>query len=334
MLSGSHFGTPLLLCAAFAHAQSAAFRAEWANPADPVFTLVSHGGSTATAGVSDAAAADGKALELKVATGAATSPAGGSQVETKSPFLYGTATARIRTADCKAQPEAGIVTGFFTYFNDGSDRNGDGLPDNSELDFEWLCAEPEVIYLTLWTDYRDSDARSRRVGRVLNLAKGTIASTAFKTDWGAGTVLTGPENQPETLEAVPGYNSASAYHEYGISWDAGRILLWVIHPKDARRLVLWDYRGPAARIPARASRYMINAWHSSTWTPPGHPQAVKPPANPISVFVDWSAYDPAPVPVAVPAGARRGGARVEQTAAFRFSGVDFLGRRPENPPHH
>lgn len=332
MFSGSHFAILFLLFAALAHAQSAAFRANWENPSDPVFILVSHGGSTATAAVPDVTAADGKALELKVAKGAATSPAGGSQVETRSPFLYGTATARIRTADCKAQPDAGVVTGFFTYFNDGSDLNGDGLPDNSELDFEWLCAEPEVIYLTLWTDYRDSDARSRRVGRVLNLAKGTIASTAFKTDWGAGMILTGPENQPETLEAIPGYNSASAYYEYGISWDAGRILLWVNHPKNARRLVLWDYRGPASRIPARASRYMINAWHSSTWTPPGHPEAVKPPANPISVFVDWSAYDPAPVPVTLSARPQRGGAGAIPTAAFRFPGFDFLGRRPGPPP--
>ena len=321
---------PILLLAVAAQAQLQAFREDWSAATAPVFQYVSHGGSTAISGIADAAAQDGKVLELKIGKDAAVSPAGGSEVESKSSFLYGTATARLKTADCKGQPEAGIVTGFFTYFNDGSDKNGDGLPDNSELDFEWLCAEPEVIYLTLWTDYRDSDARSRRVGRVINLATGVIASTAFKTDWGEGTRLTGPENQPETLEPLPGYNSSSAYYEYGISWDAGRMYLWLVNPKDGKRIVLWDYRGPAARIPARASRYMINAWHTNTWAPPSHPSAVKPPSSPISVFVDWSAYDPAPVPVLLAPRAWRAIARNGGGSAigFAFPGIDLLGRRP------
>ena len=296
MISGSRAIFVTLVSAFTVQAQLAAFRENWAGPGSPIFDLVSHGGSTAVSNVADAHAEDGRALQLMVAKDAATSPAGGSQIESKSYFLYGTMTARLKTVDCSGQPDAGVVTGYFSYFNDGSDKNGDGLPDNSELDFEWLCAEPQVIFITLWTDYRGSDDHSRRVSRALNLATGVIYSTQYQVDWSPGTNLTGVENQPATLTPLAGYNSSAAYYEYGVSWSRDRMLLWIVDPKDQTKIPLWDYRGPAARIPPRASRFMINAWHTGGWTPPGFPNAVKPPASALSAFVDWAAYDPAPVP--------------------------------------
>jgi beta-glucanase (GH16 family) len=78
---------------------------------------------------------------------------GSPAAETKSRYKYGTYWTRVKTANCSAQPKAGVVTGIFTYFNDGADRNGNGLPDNNEIDFEWLGAKSEVVYLTIWTDY-------------------------------------------------------------------------------------------------------------------------------------------------------------------------------------
>ncbi len=295
-----------------AQAQLPAFREDWNASASARFDFVSHGGSQAVSNIPAAGAEDGKALQLSIGKGAAVSPAGGSEVESKSLFQYGTLTARIRTADCKEQPNAGIVTGFFTYFNDGSDQNGNGLPDNSELDFEWLCGEPQVLYLTFWTDYRDADAVSKRVTRTVNLATGKILDTEYREGWGAGTKLTGAENDPTTVATVAGYNSSTAFYEYGLSWDAERVLGWMINPKDSSRLVLWDYRGPRARIPARASRFLINAWHTNTWTPPDNPAANQAPANTISALVDWAAYDPKPVTTALAVGS--GSARSASSA--------------------
>ena len=329
-ITGSHAIFMILVAAGTAQSQLKAFRENWAAPLSTSFDLISHGGSKAVSNVADALADDGKALQLMVAKDAATSPQGGSQIESKSYFLYGTMTARLKTVDCSGQPDAGVVTGYFSYFNDGSDKNGDGLPDNSELDFEWLCAEPQVIFLTLWTDYRDSDGRSRRISRALNLATGVIYSSQFQVDWGAGTNLTGVENQPGSLAPLAGYNSSAAYYEYGISWSADRMLLWIVNPKDQSRITLWDYRGLASRIPTRASRFMINAWHTGGWTPPDHPKAVQAPSGLLSAFVDWAAYDPAPVPtgLARPAALPKPG-NGKRESAFRRR--DARGRQ-ERPP--
>lgn len=278
------------------HAQLKAFTENWAADVSPNFGFFPHDSSHAYTNKPNADAGDGKALQLMLAKDAKTAPGGGAGVQSNSSFLYGTFTARLKTADCSAQPNAGVVTGYFTYFNDGSDKNGDGLPDNSEIDFEWLCAEPQTIYLTLWTDFLDG-THQKRLSRVLNLATGKIASTQSKTSWGSGPNLTGVENQPDTLTALPGYNSSAAFYDYGISWSADRVLWWMKNPKDGSRITLWDYRGPAARIPARSSKYQFNVWHSSTWTPDALPSATQAPAGPISAYVDWAAFDLAPVPL-------------------------------------
>ena len=71
-------------------------------------------------------------------------PAGagrGPEIISKEFTHFGTYAARIRVPDItKVQPDLGVVVGYFTYHVD----QVDGL---SEIDFEWLLADPEIIYI-------------------------------------------------------------------------------------------------------------------------------------------------------------------------------------------
>ncbi len=262
----------------------------WATTTPTDFLLLSRGASQAVSNVADSAAIDGKVLQLQVGPQATPGPGGGSEIETTQPITYGTYTSRLKTVNCAGQPAAGVVTGYFTYFNDGEDYNENGLPDNSEIDFEWLCAEPEVIYLTMWTDYRDSDEAHRRVGRKINLRTGQIEYSCYFEQYSACQALNGNENQPTTVPALPGYDSSTAYYEYGFTWSATRVTWWIVNPTTNQPIVLWDYQGPPARIPKLSSYYMTNAWHTVSWTPDDRPTATLAPTATVSAYVDWTKF--------------------------------------------
>lgn len=288
-----------LLCTAasalvfIAHAKNnaAGWVENWDVMTSPYFIQIAPGESLIFPNVSDAQAQDGKSLELRLAAGSHPGPGGGPEIETNKQIGYGTYATRLKTADCSGQPNAGVVTGYFVYFNDGSDANGNGLPDNVEIDFEWLCAEPQTIYLTMWTDYRDSDEAHKRVGRAINLQSGEILYSCYFESFGACQPLSGIENQPTTLAARPAYASDSAYYVYGFDWSADRVTWWMKDPTSGQRIVLWDYQG-STRIPPAPAYYMTNVWHTAGWTPPGNPAATEQPTAPVSIWVDWTRYEP------------------------------------------
>lgn len=236
--------------------------------------------------------AEARTLQLELPANPLSGPRGGPEIATRNLCLYGHFSTRLKTADSSSQPKAGVVTGYFTYFNDRKDYNSNGLPDNSEIDFEWLAAQPEVVYMTLWTDYRDADAAQRRVGRAVNLATGQILYTCYFEAFGQCQPLGGPEAEPMTIAPLPGYNSATGFYEYGFDWSPSGVTWWMTHPATDQKLVLWDYRGPAGRIPSVAAYYMTNVWHTPDWSPDGMPEAVERPSTPLSVFVDWTRYRP------------------------------------------
>ncbi|MBA3470514.1 MAG: cellulose binding domain-containing protein [Herpetosiphonaceae bacterium] len=264
----------------------------------PIFAWTSESAlPRGTANVSAAQASDGKILRLQIGAGQPANPGNGANIISKQLYDYGTYEARLKTPTCPTSE--GVISGFFTYFNDGSDSNGNGLPDNSEIDFEWLCAEPQSIYLTLWTDYNPSTEESRRVFRKINLASGTVEYTRYSTNFGgAFTDLAGSatEASPTTVAALPGYNSAAAYYEYGFSWSATSIVLWAINPASGQRIILWDYRGPSARISKVPAYAMANVWHTSAWAPECCPAALQPPSATRSLDIDWLRYSPVTSP--------------------------------------
>ncbi|MDC0708635.1 glycoside hydrolase family 16 protein [Stigmatella sp. ncwal1] len=278
-------GSPLAAVAA------PAFTENWAASTSPYF--YSYGGSqnTAISNSAQSGTTDGKALQFKLAANPAVGVGGGITKESSALYKYGTFTTRLKTTDCSSQPNTGVVTGFFTYFNDGGDYNGNGLPDNSEIDFEWLCAEPQVIYLTMYTDF--AAGAHRRVSRILNLATGTIHSTCYYESFsGNCQALGGNENLPSSIPALAGYNSSTAYYEYGFTWRSNRVTWWIVNPANGQKITLWDYQGPASRIPANGSHYLTNIWHTNDWTPPSRPSATQPPNSARYAYVDWTAYVP------------------------------------------
>ncbi|MBM7844813.1 cellulose binding domain-containing protein [Herpetosiphon giganteus] len=249
--------------------------------------------ATGTANLSDSQAQDGKILRLSIGANQGAYPGQGSNLVSRQMYHYGTYEGRMKTANCAS--DEGVINGFFTYFNDGSDSNGNGLPDNSEIDIEWLCAEPQSILITIWTDYNDPTAISRRVYRKINVATGTVEYTRYATTFGGSyTDLSNSqgENQPTTVQAIPGYNSATAFYEYGFNWTASNVTLWVVNPNNGQKIVLWDYRGPSARIPQNPAAFMVNLWHHPNWTPECCTNATNPPRATRSLDVDWLRFTP------------------------------------------
>jgi hypothetical protein len=271
-----------------------AFKENWNATASSRFDILSASRTSAASNVADSTAADGKAIELDLGRRTSAGPNNGAAVHSKDgTFQYGTYTTRLKTADCSGQASAGVVSGFFTYFNDGvTDVNDNGVPDNSEIDIEWLCAKPQEIYLTMWTDYRDSDAAQKRVMRYIDLSTGTIKRTCYFEAFGFSNCqdLSGKEALPTTIPAMPDYQPHKQYYEYGFTWSATRVVWWIVGA-NGQKIILWDYQGPASRIPTNPAQYMTNIWHSPGWTPPDMPSAKQAPRKTISQFVDWTAFD-------------------------------------------
>jgi len=269
------------------------FFEDWEGPSSAHFSTRTPSGARVLFNVPQGAVGDGRTLQLELPPNPSSGPGGGPEVSTRNRCLYGHFSTRLKTVDTASQPKAGVVTGYFTYFNNNNqDHNANGLPDNSEIDFEWLAAQPEVVYMTLWTDYRTADASFRRVGRAVNLRTGQILYTCYSEAFGQCQTLAGPEAEPTVIPALPGYNSATEFYEYGFDWTPTRVTWWIKNPDTGRKLVLWDYRGPAARIPSVPAYYMTNVWYTSGWYPPGMPDAIERPKGPLSAFVDWTLYRP------------------------------------------
>jgi hypothetical protein len=160
----------------------------------------------------------------------------------------------------------------------------------SEIDFEWLLADPEIIYVGTWTGPR---GKLRRIGRTINMAKGIIYSTSTREGHqGERTQLTGIQNQPDTIPAIEGFDASSQFYTYGFDWYPDRIRWWMIHPITADTVVLWDYQGSKVGIPPNASRYRLNFWYTNNWPVYTNPNSIEKPLHPYELEIDWMSYDP------------------------------------------
>ncbi|MDA0195663.1 MAG: glycoside hydrolase family 16 protein [Bacteroidetes bacterium] len=197
---------------------------------------------------------------------------------------FGTYAARIKVPDPREkQPDVGAVVGYFTY-------HMDSIQGLSEIDYEWLIADPEVIYIGTWTGPR---GKLRRIGRTINLAKGIIYSTTTREGHnGERTTLTGLQNQPETIPVIKGFDASSKFYTYGFDWHPDRIRWWMLHPQTADTVVFWDYQGSQLGIPLNQSRYRLNFWHSNNWSVQTNSNSLEKPLFPFEVEIDWMSYDP------------------------------------------
>ena len=197
---------------------------------------------------------------------------------------FGSYAARLKVPDVKdIQPNVGAVVGYFTY-------HMDSVPGLSEIDFEWLLADPEVIYIGTWTGHSE---KLQRIGRTINLAKGEIYHTIYKEGHdGIGIPLSDVQSQPETIPAIEGYDASSQFYTYGFDWHPDRLRWWMIHPVSADTVVLWDYQGSQRGIPQNRSRYRMNFWHTNEWAVETNLNSLEKPLHPYELEVDWMSYDP------------------------------------------
>ncbi|WP_192347690.1 glycoside hydrolase family 16 protein [Algoriphagus sp. Y33] len=209
-------------------------------------------------------------------------PGKGPEIISKHFTHFGTYFTRLKVPDAtKKQPNLGAVVGYFTYHEDRKK----GL---SEIDFEWLLANPKIIYIGTWTG---KHGKLQRIGRIINLAEGKIIETISKVGFnGTPTPLTGSQNIPESIPAIENYDASSQFYTYGFDWESDRIQWWMLHPETADTLVLWDYQGSQLGIPLHESKYRMNFWHTEDWAVEENPNSLEKPKFPFELEVDWMEY--------------------------------------------
>lgn len=231
-----------------------------------------------------ASAADKKVNVLSLKIDPADSAGAGRGPEIISTVFthFGTYSSRLKVPDVrKVQPNTGAVVGYFTYYVDS-------IAGLSEIDFEWLVAEPSIIYVGTWTGQY---GQLKRIGRTVNLAKGIIYNTAYREGYqGTNVPLTGEQNKPETVPALADYDASARFYTYGFDWSGNRITWWIINPADNKKQILWDYHGSMVGIPQHASLYRVNFWHTNNWSVETNAASVERPAQPYELEVDWMSY--------------------------------------------
>jgi hypothetical protein len=208
----------------------------------------------------------------------------GPEIISKGFTHFGSYAARLKVPEARSvQPNVGAVVGYFTY-------HVDSIPGLSEIDFEWLIADPTIIYVGTWTGAR---GQLKRVGRTINMAEGKIYETSFREGHGGSrTALTGMQNQPESIEAIPDFDASAGFYTYGFDWYPDRIVWWMLHPTSGDKIVLWDYQGSSVGIPQNRTRYRMNFWHTTDWPVETNPLSTEKPIHPFELEVDWMSYRP------------------------------------------
>ena len=235
-------------------------------------------------GVNSPTETDDKILSFKIDPLDSAGAGRGPEIISKDFTHFGTYSTRLKVPDVRdTQPNVGAVVGYFTY-------HMDSIHGLSEVDFEWLIADPTIIYVGTWTGH---SGELRRIGRTINLAKGIIYNTVYREGHkGSNTPFTGMQNQPETITAIPDFDASAKFYTYGFDWYEDRIRWWIIHPTSGEKLVLWDYQGSTMGIPQHPSRYRMNFWHTRDWPVETNPNSIEKPLQPYELEVDWMSYEP------------------------------------------
>lgn len=235
-----------------------------------------------TMGIKSSSEPETSILSFKLNPEEKAGPGKGPEIISKHFTHFGSYSTRLKVPDVREkQADVGAVVGYFTYHED----HKEGL---SEIDFEWLIADPRIIYVGTWTGEHD---KLQRIGRIINLAEGKIIETISKANYdGKATPLAGLQNIPESIPAIEDYDASSQFYTYGFDWESDRIRWWMIHPETSDTLVLWDYQGSRLGIPQHASKYRMNFWHTNNWSVEGNPKSIEKPEFPFELEVDWMEY--------------------------------------------
>lgn len=222
-------------------------------------------------------------------------PAGagrGPEISSKKRTHFGSYSARLRVPDVKdVQPNVGSVVGYFTY---REDRNF-GL---SEIDIEFLIADPRIIYIGTWTSTPGHIDQLQRVGRTINLATGRIYETIYRSyrDGNRNHAFTDSiSTVPAVIEPIEGFDASKRFYTYGFDWHQDRLTWWILHPQTNEKIILWDYQGTTpdfSGIPQPPSTYLLNFWHTNDWPVETNSRSTEAPAYPYMLEADWMSFEP------------------------------------------
>ncbi len=208
-------------------------------------------------------------------------PGYSTQLESFKPdYFYGTYQTRIKTATC-ASSEEGVVSAFFLYFNDGKDYNKNTWADNIEIDVEILCAEPQTIYMSIWTDYQD-DTHFIKNTRKVNLATGNYKQTmpGQEKQWGLNSSGSLPF-------ALPAIKPNTQFVEIGFEWLENSVRFYLID--QGKEYQLWKYTN-SDFIPHHPAYMMFNLWHNASHWHNDLP--AQSPSKPVQMAIDYFAHEP------------------------------------------
>lgn len=225
-----------------------------------------------------------KIISFKLDTNDVAGAGKGPEIISKNFTHFGTYSTRLKIPDARTlQPNVGAVVGYFTYHEDKTL----GL---SEIDFEWLLADPNIIYVGTWTG---KSGKLQRIGRTINLKTGEILSTAYRANHdGVNYPFKGRQNKPKKLAKIENYDASARFYTYGFDWYSDRITWWLLHPNTGKKMILWDYRGSSRGIPLHASKYRMNFWHTNNWAVETNPLSLEKPKHNFELEVDWMSYYP------------------------------------------
>lgn len=224
------------------------------------------GSSVLTYGIAfDSNCLDNYCLELRMPSGYNLSgPAKGINILSRVRYGYG--RYRVRMKSAYGGEDAGVVSAFFTYFNDYwsnstnfTDLNNNGISDNSEIDIELLSREPTVIYMTVWTDYDEvgGTVRFRKITRKINLATGDIYQTPYNKENTYELERLQERFQPTILD----FNHTQNFYEYSFEWSSSSVKFYVTI--SGTEILLWDMDRKEL-VPKNEAYIMVNLWHNST----------------------------------------------------------------------
>jgi hypothetical protein len=170
--------------------------------------------------------------------------------------LFGRYEFDVQFPTCSADED--LVSGLFTYFNDGSDEDEDGIGDNSEIDIEHLCGQPQFLWMTVWTDYEDCPSLDvRRTSRVINMRTGAYDETPHGSSSWDDMAPAG------TLQdiAIEGFPVPGTYYTLGFEWTGQSVRYFLVDDgieKDLFVVSGVDY------VPQRPAQLLLNLWHPAT----------------------------------------------------------------------
>jgi hypothetical protein len=243
-------------------------------------------GARVTFGAAIVGAADGHVAELRFPGDPSLSAADHSDsdlntgIATRQYFRFGTFRARVQFATCAATEE--IASAVFMYFSDGSDGNGNGLPDTHELDLHVLCGNPSFIVLSAWSDYelRGGVETFLKSSHAVDTATGDTYDTLAAGD----TTFTKTGSAPALVQ--PGFPAKDTFYEVGIEWQPTRVRFFIV--QGGVELTLWILTD-VAYVPQVPLPLMFNLWHPAThWVPTRAPADY--PANDGVMLVDWAEW--------------------------------------------